>query len=420
MEYKNNKIDKFKINIKRWEARNLTFEGKSLILKTFGISQLIYVMQCVNIRNEQLIQIERLIFGFLWNKKSINSDSNSNAGNNRAKDRICRSIIKNSYGKGGLNITDIECQERSLKLKQYIRASESTHNVKRIQIYCNSNNKCTLVQEFNVNNKEDVCQTAQETLNLITDYTRNKFFGEDDSVINSSLAINQIALTNVETYLLRKKRVFLNCIFGKLKDEGTATYLDLVMAAETEVCRKKSKILEMILSAFPAYYRDAANSFDENINARQDNITHIMNAEGTWIAIRESTTKELQWLFKHVLGKLKDLEINSKISTTDNDVVNIIQFRQQCKNSQLRNFHFRMIHNDFYTYEVFKFKMTDTPQCQRCIEIETTKHLLWECAESQKIWNLYNAILTRGKLQNMHISTYEDIQNRVNGYSVNY
>jgi hypothetical protein len=413
LEYKLNvhdKIDKFKINVKKWESRNLTFEGKSLILKTFGISQLIYVMQCVNIRNEQLIQIERLIFGFLWNKKNVNSDSTQNSGNNRAKDRICRSIMKNSYEKGGLNITDIECLDRSLKLKQYIRASESTHNVKRIQIYCNSNNKCTLAQEFVVNSKEDVCQTAQETLNLITDYTRNKFFGEDESVINSSLAINQIASTNIEIFLLRKKKVFLNCISGKLKDEGIATYLDLVMAAETELCRKKSKILEMILSAFPAYFRDVANSFDENINVRQDNLTHIMNAEGTWIAIRESTTKQLQWLLKHVLGKLKDLEINSKISMIDNEVVNIIQFRQQCKNAQLRNVHFRMIHNDFYTYErMFKFKMTDSPQCQRCVEMETTKHLLWECAESQKIWNLYNAILTRVQLQNMHISTYEDI-----------
>jgi len=182
------------------------------------------------------------------------------------------------------------------------------------------------------------------------------------------------------------------------------------MAAETEINRKKSKILEMVLSAFPTYFRDAANSFDENINEKQENMTHIMNAEGVWTAINESTTKELQWLLKHVMGRLKDFEINLKISTLDNESVNIIQFRQQCKNSKLRNVHFRMIHNDFYTYErMFKFKMTNTAQCPRCDEIETTKHLLWECAESKKIWKLYNDNLLKLQIQSMNILSYEDI-----------
>ena len=32
-------------NLKAWKSRNLTYEGKSLIIKTFGLSQLIYGMQ---------------------------------------------------------------------------------------------------------------------------------------------------------------------------------------------------------------------------------------------------------------------------------------------------------------------------------------------------------------------------------------
>jgi hypothetical protein len=158
-EYKLNvlsKIDKFKLNIKKWEMRNLTLEGRSLIMKTFGISQLIYVMQCVKVRREQIIQMERMIFGILWKKKDLDSA--------RANDRISRAIMKNSYDKGGLNITDIECLDKSLKLKQYIRASSSSHNIKHIQIFCNNNNKNTVLQEFKVNTCEDVCQVAQETI----------------------------------------------------------------------------------------------------------------------------------------------------------------------------------------------------------------------------------------------------------------
>ena len=34
-----------------WRSRNLTFEGKSLIIKTFGISQLVYGLQVVEIKD---------------------------------------------------------------------------------------------------------------------------------------------------------------------------------------------------------------------------------------------------------------------------------------------------------------------------------------------------------------------------------
>jgi hypothetical protein len=257
---------------------------------------------------------------------------------------------------------------------------------------------------------EEVCQVAQETMNIITDYTRNKFFGNDENEINSRIAINQIAATNIEIYLNRKKEVLLSCIYIKLKEEGIITYLDLVMAAETEMRICKSDIIERIVRVFPGYFRDAANSFDENINTRQDNITHILSAEGAWIDLNDVSTKDLQWLLKHALGRIQDLKINVKVTTLNNETVNITQFRKHCKNAQLRNVHFRMIHNDFYTFKkMFKFKMVTSSQCPRCNKTETTRHLLWECRESQKIWKLYNEILQRTQLLNMNIFKYEDV-----------
>jgi hypothetical protein len=184
----------------------------------------------------------------------------------------------------------------------------------------------------------------------------------------------------------------------------------LVTAAETEMSRKKAKTLEMIISAFPKYYRDVANSFDENINLRQDNISHLLNAEGVWVRIEEISTKELQWLLKKAMNKIKDANFCSRVKIADSEVINIMKFRSDCKNPQLRNIHFRLIHNDFYTYEkMFKYKMTDTPNCPRCNHIETSKHLLWDCDESRKIWAFYNNILTKVNLQNMIITSYEDI-----------
>ena len=67
--YKLNVIDKIvklESNLRMWKNRYLTFEGKSLITKAFGLSQLIYSLQVLEVRKLCIIRIERSSFGFLW------------------------------------------------------------------------------------------------------------------------------------------------------------------------------------------------------------------------------------------------------------------------------------------------------------------------------------------------------------------
>ncbi len=69
----NEKIKKLSIKIKSWTHRHLTMEGKNLIVKTFGLSQIIYNMQAYGFEKEELTTIERTIFKFLW---STNKNQN--------------------------------------------------------------------------------------------------------------------------------------------------------------------------------------------------------------------------------------------------------------------------------------------------------------------------------------------------------
>jgi len=409
VEYKLNvldKIEKLKANLKIWKSRRLTMEGKSLILKTFGIAQLIYVMQCTNFRAEQLKQIERFIFNFLWETKNYDDP--------RARDRIKRSILKNDYNKGGLKITDIECLERSLKVKQYVRANRSHHTIKNIQQFCVEENGGSVVmcQDFiQAENIEAVCQKAQETINIITASNRNRKYGYNDGqYIDSKYAINQISMIKVQTYLAKKERVFLKCIHNNFKKEGLIYYRDIVFAAETEMDKNRSKRLEAIISAFPTYFREVANSFNPEINSNIETLTHILKVDNSWTDFENITTKDLQWILKNALDRLDEINIAERLEIEESNEINILQFRKNCKNSKLRNIHFRLLHNDFFTYKkMFKFKMSENPNCPRCNEIESTKHLLWECNESRNIWNLYNSVLTNSNLQNMTINKYEDI-----------
>jgi exonuclease III len=399
------KIAKLRDRLRVWQSRHLTLEGKSLILKTFGISQLIYNMQCVQFTPIDLKHIEQHIFNFLWGSKNLNES--------RARDRIKRSVMKNEFKEGGLNITDIDCMNKSLKLRQYIRSDSSSHTINEIQKYCSRNimSPNVMAQEFKeVTSEEHVCNIAQETLNIIVDHTRSEMFAEHDhQEITSSIAITQIAMTNTETFLKRRDRIFLTCINKAFLKEGLVTYLDLVSEAETERDRDRLKRLESIISAFPKYFRNAANSFNEDINMKSESITHILKGDSSWVSIGEVTTKELQWILKKAMYKVETVNLDEKLQIKPN-TIDFVQFRQECRNPKLRNIYFRMIHNDFYTYNrMFKYNMTNSPNCPRCARPESTKHLLWDCPESQKIWNSYNDLLKLMHLDKAKLTCYDDV-----------
>ena len=144
-------------------CRNLTPEGKILIVKTFGLSQLIYNLQCYPILDKDISNIEKLIFKFIWSR---------DWSKGRACDRIKRSVLKNDYNEGGLNVTDVECLNKAVKLRQYLRACESGHPISTIQKYCMEqlgyDNKIEL-EYSRITSKEEITRMAQITNNVLCD-----------------------------------------------------------------------------------------------------------------------------------------------------------------------------------------------------------------------------------------------------------
>ncbi len=69
----------------------MALEGKIIISKTFGLSQLIYFLQGCEMNPKDIIKVERIIFKFLWNKK----------WDGKCPDRIQRQVLKNNYEMGG-------------------------------------------------------------------------------------------------------------------------------------------------------------------------------------------------------------------------------------------------------------------------------------------------------------------------------
>ena len=75
------------------EIRDLTLFGKTMIIKTFGVSSLIYSASNINVPIDIAGNVKRRLFSFLRKNK---------------RDIIKREGLNQDYDNGGLRMTDIE------------------------------------------------------------------------------------------------------------------------------------------------------------------------------------------------------------------------------------------------------------------------------------------------------------------------
>ena len=97
----NLKMRKMQSNLDIWRARNLTLFGKVMIIKSLGLSQLVYSASTLNVPGDITSILKTKLFSYLWNNK---------------KDKIKREGLYQDIHKGGLRMVDIEIMFKALKL----------------------------------------------------------------------------------------------------------------------------------------------------------------------------------------------------------------------------------------------------------------------------------------------------------------
>jgi len=87
------KIGKLQANLDMWKMRDLTLFGRVLIVKSLGMSQLIYSASNVDVPNYVISTAKKRLFSFLWKNK---------------REKIKRVGLYQNYDKGGLRMPDLK------------------------------------------------------------------------------------------------------------------------------------------------------------------------------------------------------------------------------------------------------------------------------------------------------------------------
>ena len=105
-------------HLKRWSRRNLSILGKINIVKTFGISQIIYLMQSLCLKNAHMKVLKAFLYKFIWNRHYLAA---------KAPERIKREIVNTPVKLGGFGMLDIAHLDEGLKCRALGRLLASEH-----------------------------------------------------------------------------------------------------------------------------------------------------------------------------------------------------------------------------------------------------------------------------------------------------
>jgi len=391
LAYKNNvseKLNKLKEKLMSWQFRGLSLGGKITIVKTFGISQLIYTMQACGYAVSDLENVEAFIFKFLWSK-------NCNIVN--APDRIRRVIMKQDYDRGGLKVPDLKNLDYALKLKQFVRANFSNHPIKVIQQWQMENVEYDqpLQQEYSrIVNIDSVTAGAQMCINKLTDVIRSEI-GEASC---PNFKVDLIASTDVLEYLKRRKLVLLQTWYMVLFRCGIENLKQLIAESMYPRSDHFQRLSLNILTAFPKEWITRIKEYWECHSEIELNQTFCVNSDKPtkWCALTVGKVRS------RILQKLPlTFKFESKLGIQNRPNKNPFLVAREVNHSVAQKiFKFRLLHLDVFCKErMFKFKMVQSQECDRCGQIETIKHVLWECVRAKKVWDFFKRSSNKLRIQ---------------------
>jgi hypothetical protein len=351
-------IQKVSKNIKMWEKRNLSTEGRILVSKTFGISQVVYNLQNTFFEPKHLKQIENIIYKFIW----------------KGPDKIKREIIKKGFGSGGLKGPCIESLDATLKLKQVARCSISLHDIKLAQRTKPLGNSL----HAHSKTKDKFTIKGISTFNTICCNIIKEIFENPWSQIRTE-HFDLIAKT--PPWILNRVRFGINMMKEALiKQECRVKNITNMKDALN--CHQPGQNIMSIM-----------NGISPSVTAR------VMGADTesqnfTKIPIRLNIFKPINKIKHRDLFSWRlDPDANNNLETVDQMRAVFMRIRNILHPKE-RYTQFMALHKKTYTNEkLHRLRIIDHDQCHVCPNVvEDRQHLYHDCVRAKSAWKIYSEI----------------------------
>lgn len=366
-------IDKTQKKFNFWLLRNLSLRGRVLLSKAEGISRLSYVAQFLFVDKSTCKMIDVMLLRFLWKNKSH---------------YIRKSVVLNSYKKGGLDFIDFNSLSNTLKmnwLKRFLHNQSSIWNVIPRYIFAQLGGIDFLL----------LCNYSISKLPIKLSNYHQQMLLAWGLIYKHNFSPHSFFIWNNCYILHRKKTLFLEQWFKKglllvsqlFHINGTLfSHSDFVLKYQFPVSRREYNLVFKAISLkIGLLFRNNNSSI---IFAYPPKLDSTVVGSICFSKLKSQNYK-IRSLFVDLISS-----VPSSISFWNNlfEDINWPLVWSLPKKIFLTNkvteISFKIIHR-FYPVKLFikKFRNNIDPLCSFCESAnETVNHLFWDCSFSQSFW----------------------------------
>ena len=363
-------LTKMKTMFNIWKQRNLSILGKVQIIKTYGTSQLIYIINMISTPIDILKQANAIFYNFLWN----------------GPDKIKRNTMIADYDKGGLKMPHIESIVKTQKImwaKRFI--SFNFHPWK--EFLSIGLNKIGINNIMNRVLSEKIIESSDMST-----------FNKDILISWSSFQTVPVLLSEIGNQYLwnntnirkpngtplnshRLSKIGINQVMDLIKNENKK------IISINDINSKNITILEKlelasVIKCLPRQWKEEVytqNNFLSFNCQRKRDIEKKMKSKTVYKNIIQKiiVAPSSESFFKN----------NFDIENKDFAQIYSIPFNATIY-TKLRAFQFKINHNILYTNEkLHRIKISESPLCTFCNnETETLEHLFVDCDVVANVW----------------------------------
>ena len=366
----NLKLQKLQTNLDMWRARDLTLFGRVLIIKSLGLSQLVYSASNLTVPQEITPIIKTKLFNFLWKNK---------------RDKIKRAGLYQEREKGGISMTDVETMIKALRLAWIPRLlTPEIRNWKTIPDY--------YLRKLGGLNFLLRCNYDVKYIDGLPLFYQNilTFFNELKNLYSCE-GIQDMVLFNNKEILVGGKPVFIkewfdcNILFIQDLLNSKGQLLSFREFIDKYDCSTNFLQFYQVTSAIPKYLVTKARNTEPPQNGlyTRNNFLFQLDAS-TQIQLEKAKTRDFYCLLNrktHTVSQTGPMKWNSIIGLDENAWKIIFTSpKNVCKEPKLKEFQFKLIHRIVVTKkELHRYGIKADDECLYCGEKDSIDHTFLNC-----------------------------------------
>jgi hypothetical protein len=357
--------------LKGWRARHLSLLGKILIYKTFGLSQVIYVLSVIRLNNNQYKKIDIMFNNFIWGRELGASG-------------------------GGFGMIQYDKILEGIHCRQLAKMYDTafSHPIKSIIIkndvhFATGKSLTTLADEISINANKSMTTAIIKHVKKLSNQQI-----VDDIVLTDILGATDICIAIKPRWIHSIEATRL------IHTLGCSNIKNIIDRGRVAI-----RLSKKIIKAF--YLRIIKALWQSNKQCEEIQSEKFVLLNGTYKNIHMVTSKEFRELIRGQIGLTQPklpIDLNVEDDYDRYAIKNYFSKIKRMANTRHKNTLLRIWNGDCLSYSrLIHLRVVDTNRCPNCNMVDTPLHLLVECNVAVQTWTRLMEKIPK----NSHIPIFE-------------